>query len=100
MVQAGKMGTKKVAKEFSDPKTTLIRRLKGCNNFAHGRSKILGRSTENELANHVKEMKSRFYGLTLTDLRKLAFQIAKANNILTRFNNEKQMAGVTARIST
>ena len=100
VVQAGKMGTKKAAKEFSVPKTTLIRGLKGCNKFAHGGSKILGRSTdlpryiENELANHVKEMESRFYGLTLTDLHKLAFQIAKANNILTRFNNEKQVAGV------
>ena len=77
VVQTGKMETKKAAKEFSVPKTTLVRRQKECNKFAHGGSKILERLTDlpryiqSELANHVKEMESRFYGLTLTDLRKL-----------------------------
>ena len=62
VVQASKVGTKKAAKEFYVPKATLIRKLKACNKFAHGGSKVWGRSTdlpryiENELANHFKEM--------------------------------------------
>ena len=69
----------KEAKGFSVPKTIYIRRLKGRNKFAHAGSKILGRSTnlpryiEVELANHVKEMESRFDGLTLRDLCKQYF---------------------------
>ena len=38
-------------------------------------------------------MEARFYGLTLADLKKLAFEIAKANGLATRFNQEKELAG-------
>ena len=38
-------------------------------------------------------MEARFYGLTLADLKKLAFKIAKANGLATRFNQEKELAG-------
>ena len=34
-----------------------------------------------------------FYGLTPVDARKLAFEIADINNVPTRFNDEKKIAG-------
>lgn len=34
-----------------------------------------------------------FYGLTPVNVRKLVYQIASANNISTRFNDEKKIAG-------
>ena len=98
-VRDGTMGTKKAAKQFDVPKTTLLRRLKNTNKIALGSRKMLGRSTdlpeeiENQLAKHIEDMEARFYGLTLMDLQKLAFQIAEANNICTRFNKEKKIAG-------
>lgn len=38
-------------------------------------------------------MEAMFYGLNTKSLRKLAFQIADINNIVNRFNKEKQEAG-------
>lgn len=38
-------------------------------------------------------MEAMFYGLNTKSLRKLAFQIADVNNIVNRFNKEKQEAG-------
>jgi len=49
--------------------------------------------TEQDLVEHILLLKSRLYGLTRDSLLRLAFQIAKANNIQTRFNESKQMAG-------
>ena len=38
-------------------------------------------------------MEARFYGLTPKDLRKLAYQIAEANKIKTRFDHNEKLAG-------
>ncbi|XP_076814279.1 uncharacterized protein LOC143460585 [Clavelina lepadiformis] len=98
-VRDGTMGIKKAAEQFHVPKTTLLRRLKKKNKIALGSRKMLGRSTdlpeeiENQLAKHIEDMEAKFYGLTSMDLQKLAFQIAEANNISTRFNKEKKIAG-------
>ena len=53
-----------------------------------GRAPDLPEEIENQLAEHVIEMEARFCGLQLKDLRKLAFQIADANDIPTRFNKK------------
>ncbi|XP_076816893.1 uncharacterized protein LOC143462559 [Clavelina lepadiformis] len=65
-VRDGTMGTKKAAKQFDVPKTTLLRRLKNMNKIALGSRKMLGRSTdlpeeiENQLAKHIEDMEARF----------------------------------------
>ena len=38
-------------------------------------------------------MEERFFGLTLTDVRRLAYQLAERNGLQHRFNKEKQVAG-------
>lgn len=48
---------------------------------------------ELELANHIKDLDNRFYGLTLKDVMSLAFQFAELNGIKHRFNKEKKAAG-------
>lgn len=48
---------------------------------------------ENELVEHILQMEGRLFGLTLTDLRTLAFELAERNNIKHNFNSEKRMAG-------
>ena len=42
---------------------------------------------------HILLLESRFYGLTRDSVLRLAYQIAKANKITTRFNESKQKAG-------
>jgi hypothetical protein len=38
-------------------------------------------------------LEERFFGLTMNELWRLAFQVAEANNLPHRFNREKEMAG-------
>lgn len=42
---------------------------------------------------HVKLLESRFFGLSATDLKKLAFEIAERYGLEHRFNMEKRTAG-------
>ena len=48
---------------------------------------------EQQLAEHCLKLESMFYGLTPTNVRKLAYQLASTNNIKTRFKDDKQIAG-------
>ena len=49
--------------------------------------------TENQLHGHIKYMEKCLYGLTTTDLRKLAFEYAVISKLNHPFNTEKKMAG-------
>jgi hypothetical protein len=48
---------------------------------------------EKELVEYVFVMENQFFGLTLTEMRGLAFDLAKRNKIFHNFNKPKQMAG-------
>lgn len=48
---------------------------------------------EEDLANHIRELDKRFYGLTVRDVMLLAFQYAEMNNFSHRFNKDKKTAG-------
>jgi len=48
---------------------------------------------ESELVMHCVEMQQRFYGLTVTDLKSLAFQVAERNGIVHPFSHMKKLAG-------
>ena len=81
------------------PKTALREHFHDQNKIAKNERKHIGRTPDlpqvlkKQLADHVLQMKAKFYGLTLADLKKLAFEIAKANRLATRFNQEKELAG-------
>lgn len=57
------------------------------------RKPVFTEEQENELIEHILQMEGRLFGLTLTDLRTLAFELAERNNIKHNFNSEKRMAG-------
>jgi hypothetical protein len=48
---------------------------------------------ENDLVQHILLLEYRFYGLARQSLLRLAYQMAKANNITTHFNPDKEKAG-------
>lgn len=48
---------------------------------------------EMEFAVHCKEMDDKFSGVTINDLRRLAFEYAEANKIENRFDKSSKMAG-------
>lgn len=58
-----------------------------------GNKKILGRfrtifndEQENEIISYLIDMEKRFFGLTINDIRSLAYQLAEKNNISHNFN--------------
>lgn len=48
---------------------------------------------EEELVSYLKTMESRLFGLTMKDLRSLAYQLAEKNGLWHRFNTETCLAG-------
>jgi hypothetical protein len=50
-------------------------------------------SLECELVGHLKLLESRLFGMSCTEVRELAYQLAEKNGIEHRFSHEKKMAG-------
>lgn len=103
-VLSGTMGYLKAANMYSVPHSTLQDRVKKARtqnlDSVQASTKSLGRfknvfsaDQESEIVEHVLTMEQRLFGLTLNDLRSLAFKLAVTNNIPHRFNIEKEKAG-------
>lgn len=98
-VRNGDIGLNAAAREYSIPKATLKRHLDGKNYYATEGNKVVGSlgdippHVEEELVRHVLDLEKALFGITATDLRRLAFQVAEANNIPHRFHKDKQIAG-------
>ena len=71
-------GFNKAHRPFKIPKPTLRRHFKGLNKTVKfGRPKDLTEKMEKELVKHVLNLESSFFGITATELRKLAYQFAE-----------------------
>ncbi|KAK9693636.1 CENP-B N-terminal DNA-binding domain [Popillia japonica] len=77
---------------YNVPRNTLKRRVLGKSIFATGGKKILGsirpvfdEKQEQEIVEHIKEMETRFYGLSKKDVRSLAFNLAEKNDLKHKF---------------
>lgn len=102
-----KMGFLKAAKLYGVPKTTLERKVKKArtNNYTSqdAAAKKLGRfeavftmDQEKDLVDHVLFLEDRLFGITLTDLRILAFELADKNKIhLTKIRRWQARDGYT-----
>lgn len=99
-VRNGEMGWLKASKSFNVPTATLRRRALGKNKFAVNTDKHFGsfqstlnRDLEIAIVNHMLDLESRFFGMTTTDVRQLAYEVAEKMKIKHRFNKETKMAG-------
>lgn len=103
-VLEGRMGYLLAATTFNVPKSSLEDRIKKIRN---GKSKyavfrkcpatekcVFSDELEGMLVEHIKTMESRLFGLTKTDLRRLAFQLAEKNGLNHPFNKETGLAGL------
>lgn len=98
-VISGQLGYLKASVQFNVPQTTLERYVKKkrenpehCINKTAGKFQaVFTQEQEHELVNYLKTMEARLFGLTMKDLRTLAYQLAVRNGIGHRFKN--QMAG-------
>lgn len=93
------MGIKLASKTYGVPHTTLQRMARSqepCDKLLSkslGRPPILGETLERDLVKYCLEMESRYWGLTRSDIRSLAYQLAEKNNIDHKFSYIKQCAG-------
>lgn len=99
-VKQDKMPFSTAAKQFNVPRNTLKRRVLGKNRDAVDDKKVMGslrsvfnEQQEQEICDYIFEMETRFYGVSNSDLRRLAFQLAERNNLPHRFNKDSEMAG-------
>uniref|UniRef100_A0A8D9EKN5 HTH CENPB-type domain-containing protein n=1 Tax=Cacopsylla melanoneura TaxID=428564 RepID=A0A8D9EKN5_9HEMI len=103
-VLSGNMGYMKASKTYHVPQSTLEDRVRKARvqnlSSAEAARKSLGRykpvfntEQESEIVDHVLLMEQRLFGLTLEDLRRLAYNLAESNNIKHPFNEEKKKAG-------
>lgn len=90
----GDIGFNEAHRKYGIPKPTLRRHFKGLNkNIKFGRPKDLPENMQQELVAHVLKLEASFFGLTATDLRKLAYQLGEKYNLPHRFNKDKRIAG-------
>lgn len=93
------MSLNKIAKTYSIPKPTILRHAMKKNKIAidaeiqKGRPAVFEHDIENKLTQHILDLEKYMFGLTINNIRSLAFQIAETHNILNNFNKEKRMAG-------
>lgn len=89
----GVAGLNELARRYNIPKATLKRRIDNKNKNIHGSEKKFGRAAdlppeiEEEIVNHVLQLERSLFGITRSDLRKLAYDVAEANGIPHRFKN-------------
>ena len=98
-MRRGDMGLNAPAKLYEVPKATLSQPKKKQNIYAndyvkfHGGVSCLGEDLEQELVEHCLTLEEMFFGLTINDVRKLAYQLAQSNGIPNNFSKEDEMAG-------
>ncbi|KAG8325326.1 hypothetical protein J6590_070629 [Homalodisca vitripennis] len=77
----GDMGLHECCRQYGVPKPTLLRHLKGTNvkaneeTKAFGRGSVLPPTVEKELVDHILKLETLMFGLTINDVRRLAYQI-------------------------
>lgn len=80
------------------PRQTLARHLKARRTqkdvCSLGRyDTVFSKQQEDELLQHVLHLEKTFYGITSTEIRSLAFQLAEQNHIEHPFNKHTELAG-------
>jgi hypothetical protein len=77
------------------PRKTLERRLKKNNDKKGpmGPSSMFGKENEDKLVAHIKAMQAKGFPLTITDVRRIAYDFAEHLQLKHRFNTETQKAG-------
>ena len=89
------MGSYKASRVFKIPQTTLQRYVKDRQKSSSetvktklGRKHVLPCEVENDLAERCLVMERKFFGITMTDVMCLAYQLAARNELKTNFARE------------
>lgn len=94
----GDYGLNECARVYDVPKATIKRHADNKNTFSNtvksfGRQATFSVEMEKVIAEHILLFEERFFGFTIKDVRKLAFDVAEKYELPHNFNKEKKMAG-------
>lgn len=98
-VRDKEMGYKAAAKVYSVPRATLKDYVKSdltpkeCVRSKFGRKPVFSAELEKSLVQYCLDMEEHYYGLTISDLRRLAYQLAIKNQVPNPFSSEAKAAG-------
>jgi len=100
-VRNKEMGSYKSSRVFNVPQTTLERYVKDRQKSSNktvktklGRKQVLPCEAENDLAEHTLLMERKFFGLTMADVMRFAYQLAVRKGIKNLFAREmKKLEG-------
>jgi len=93
-VRSGTLNLFRASKEFGIPRNTLRARVYGDESKKpYQKESILGNNNEQLLAERIIHFQKLGFGLTIRDVRQMAFQFAKRNSIDNKFNEENSSAG-------
>lgn len=83
------------AKMHQIPRITLARwiKLAVVKKSLGSKKVVFTQSQETELVQHLLDLESRFYGVTIRDVQKLAYELAEKNSLPHPFNHERKIAG-------
>ncbi|CAG9133763.1 unnamed protein product [Plutella xylostella] len=100
----GRSGYRLASRQFAVPQSTLEDRVKEYrinNDLEQASKKGLGRfktiftdEQEDIKCQHIKDLEAQLFGLTYTDFRKLAFELAEKNAIDHSFNKDTKITGM------
>lgn len=95
----GTKGLNQCSRDYNINKSTLLRHIRNTNTNARGTKRAMGRNPtfNNEieilLVDHILQFSECLFGLSIRDVRCLAYDLAKKNKIPHQFSTEKKMAG-------
>ena len=101
VIRNREMGSYKASRVFNVPQTTLERYVKDRQKSSNktvktklGRKQVLPCEAENDLAEHTLLMERKFFGLTMADVMRFAYQLAVRKGIKNLFAREmKKLEG-------
>jgi len=100
IVRNKEMGSYKASRVYNVPQTTLELYVKDRQKSASetvktklGRKQVLPWEAENDLAEHCFLMERNFFGLTVADVMRLAYELALRNGIKNQFCKRNEKAG-------
>ena len=96
-IKSGAVSMRRASAKYGIPRTTLLSRIsRGTVGpvVSMGRYRpVISSEMEEELKKHLIQLEKLFYGISTTDLRRLAYEFAESNGIVHPFDKNRRMAG-------
>lgn len=94
-VRKKELKIREAGRKFGIHEATIRKRMQSCmlGGPSMGRNPVFTKTQEEEMACRLLSLAKIFHGVTMIELRRIAFEFAARNNIENNFNKESKLAG-------